>query len=312
MVKNFKAFFLFIVFISLGALTGCDMIQSAFQTPGKTTTSRNLAPGGGETNVPPGTVLAKINNDVITLESFDEKIKNLQMLSPDIKINTPDAKKAYLNDLVTQELIFQEARARGIDRKKDVKDALDEFKKSVMARQLILDETKGLTVESSEVEAFYNQYKKEFAAPEEIHAREIVVPTEAAAKDILISLLQGGDFAAAAKEKSVSPSASKGGDLGIVKKGEPFAKFYDVVSTLEAGQVSQIFNGPNGFYIAKVEEKKGGAIPQLTDKMPNSDLTVYDQIKNGLLQQKQAQRIQDLTDKLKREAKIEIKADLLR
>ena len=55
------------------------------------------------------------------------------------------------------------------------------------------------------------EYKKEFAAPEEIHAREIVVPTEAAAKDILISLLQGGDFAAAAKEKSVSPSASKGG-----------------------------------------------------------------------------------------------------
>ena len=312
MIKNFKAFLLFIIPISLGVLVGCDMIQSAFQAPGKTTASRSPAPGGGEASVSSGTVLAKVNNDVITLESFDEKIKNLQMLSPDIKINTLDAKKAYLNDLVTQELIFQEARARGIDKKKDVRDALDEFKKSVMARQLILDETKGLTVASSEAEAFYNQYKKEFAAPEEIHAREIVVSAEAAAKDILISLLQGGDFAAIAKEKSVSPSASKGGDLGILKKGEPFAKFYDVVSTLEPGQVSQVFNGPNGFYIAKVEEKKGGTIPQLTDKMPNSDLTVYDQIKNGLLQQKQAQRIQDLTDKLKREAKIEIKDDLLR
>ena len=62
---------------------------------------------------------------------------------------------------------------------------------SLKSWELILDETKGLTVESSEVEAFYNQYKKEFAAPEEIHAREIVVPTEAAAKDILISLCRG-------------------------------------------------------------------------------------------------------------------------
>ena len=39
---------------------------------------------------------------------------------------------------------------------------------------------------------------------------------------------------------------------------------------------------------------------------------VYDQIKNGLLQQKTAARIQELTEKIKREAKIEIKDELLR
>lgn len=299
-----------IFFLCLIILPGCDLMENLFpgkfssapKVTGKTTTATTPAADSGEPVL--GTVLARVNNAVITLESFDEKVKNVEALSPDIKINTLDAKKAYLNDLVTQELLLQEARARGIDKKKDIKDAIDEFKKQVLVRQLVMDETTGIAIEPSEIETFYNQYKKEFAAPEEIKAREIVVSSEAAAKEILISLLQGGDFVAIAKERSIAPSAGSGGDLGIVKKGAKFDKFYEVISTLEPGQVSQIFKGPEGFYIVKVDQKKGGTVPPLTE--------VYDQIKNGLLQQKTAARIQELTEKIKREAKIDIKEDILR
>lgn len=303
MLKKHRALFLviFLFFVSAAFLTGCDQIQNAFQTSVKPKGAASSKQEGAQQVQ--GTVLAKIDSEVITLENFEEKVKNLQALSSEIKIDTVEAKKGYLNDLITQELIFQEAKARGIDKQKDVKDAVEEFKKGVMARQLILDETKGIVIESGEIEAFYNQYKNEFASPLEVKVREIVVPSESAAKEILISVLQGGDFATIAREKSIAPSASQGGDAGLIKKGLKFDKYYEVVSTLEAGQVSQIFKGPDGFYIVKVEEKKGGAVPLMTE--------VYDQIKNGLLQSKQAQRIQELTDKLKRNAKIEINEDLL-
>jgi peptidyl-prolyl cis-trans isomerase C len=289
-------------------LSGCEQIRNMFQTSlsssgSKGATSSGGAAQGGEPEVM-GTVLAKINNHVITLESFDEKVKGLESLSPEIRINTVDAKKNYLNDLVIQELIVQEAKARGIDRKKDVKDAVAEFERGTLARQLIMDETKGVTIEPTEIEGFYAQYKKEFAAPEEVRAREIVVATEPTAKEILISLLQGSDFATVAKERSMSASASKGGDLGLIKLSEKFENFSKAVAILEPGQVSPIFKGPDGFYIVKIEEKKGGSVPQLTE--------VYDQIKNGLLQQKQAERIKELADRLKRDAKIEIKEELLR
>ncbi len=313
---SFKSRFLFLLAgagISALTMAGCEDLKNAFQTKPVTSPRQTQASSGASTEpAVNGTVLAKINNDVITLENFDEKIKNLKALSPDIKLDTYDQKKNYLNDLITQELVFQEAKGRGIDKKKDVKDAVEEFRKGVIARQLIMDETKGINIEPSEIEQFYGQYKQAFATPQEARVREIVVATEAAAKEVLISLLNGGDFAAVAQDKSKAASASKGGDLGFYKREDKFPKFNEVVATLEPGQVSQYFSGPDGYYIVKVEEKKGGTIPQLTDKMPGANITVYDQIKEGLLQQKQAQRIQDLTDRLKREAKIEIKEDLLR
>jgi peptidyl-prolyl cis-trans isomerase C len=295
------------------AAAGCEDIKNAFQVKplpaGKTTSAS--APGVAEPQVH-GTVLAKVNDSVITLESFDEKVKALRAMSPDSKIDTYDGKKDLLNRIVTQDLFYQEARARGIDKKKDISDAVEEFRKGVMTNQLIMDETKGINVEPSEIEQFYSQYKQAFAVPEQARVREIVVSSEAAAKEILISLLNGGDFASIAQEKSKAASAAKGGDVGFFEKADKFDKYNEVVATLEPGQISQIFMGPGGYHIVKVEERKGGGIPQMTDRMPNSDMTVYDQIKEGLLQQKHAQRIQDMTDRLKRDAKIEMKEDLLR
>lgn len=312
MPNKLKTGFLISFFCALVFLAGCDQFKDMFKTT-MSASSREGVPQTAPAQVH-GTVLARVNNDVITLESFDDKVKRLQALSPDIRLDTFEAKKGYLNDLVTQELVFQEAKARGIEKKKDVREAVEEFKKGVMANQLILDETKGITVEPSEIDAFYTQYKKAFAAPADYKVREIIVASESVAKDILISLLQGADFAAIAKDRSIAPDASSGGDMGFVKLGDQFDKFNEVLLTLEAGQISQIFSGPKGYYVIKVEEKKGGEVPNLTDNVPGMTppVTVYEQIKNGLLQQKQAQRLQELTDKLRRDAKIEIKEDLLR
>lgn len=298
--------FLLAVCTALGFVLGCDQIQNLLKGSSGApvvTPAQQSAASTEEAAPVQGTVLAKVNNEIITLEGFDEKVKNLESLSQDIKINTLDARKAYLNDLITQELVFQEARSRGMDKKKEVQDALEEFRKSFMARQLILDETKGIAIEPSEIEAFYNQFKQEFAPPAEVKAREIIVSSDATAKETMIALLQGGDFASIAKERSIAASAAKGGALGFIKRGEKFAKFDEVVAPLDVGQVSPIFKGPEGYYIVKIEEKKGGASPPLNE--------VYDQIKNGLLQQKQAQRVKDLADRLRKDAKIEIKEDLL-
>ncbi len=296
-------FVIFCLVIGLSALTGCEEIKKMLQI---------APPGAGpteEAGTPKGTMLAIVNGEVITLESFDEKIQNLEIL--DVRIETVEDKKAYLNDLVLQELIYQEAMARGIDKKRDVREAVEEFKKGAMARELIMDETRGINVEPAEVESYYAQYKSQLAMPTQASVREIVIATEADAKETMIALLGGSDFATLAKEKSKVASAADGGNLGFYNPQDKFEKYNSMVQTLEPGQFSQYFSGPDGYYIVKVEEKKGGAVPTLTERIPGTDATYYDYIKETLLAQKRAQRIQDLTDRLRRDATIEIKDELL-
>jgi parvulin-like peptidyl-prolyl isomerase len=129
--------------------------------------------------------------------------------------------------------------------------------------------------------------------------REIVVPTEQEARDILIQLLQGADFANLAKEKSKSVSAKDGGDLGIIQKGKRFSQFDEAAfsDSLEAGKISNIFKGPDGYYILKLESRSGGQQKSLSE--------MWDDIKRGLTFLKQQQRIEDLVGKLSGKAKLE-------
>jgi parvulin-like peptidyl-prolyl isomerase len=124
--------------------------------------------------------------------------------------------------------------------------------------------------------------------------------TEAEAKDILIQLLQGQDFATLAKERSKSASAKDGGDMGFIQKGKASAQFDAAVfsDSLETGKISSIFKGPEGYYIIKLEAKRGGKEKSLSE--------MWEDIKRGLTFLKQQQAIEDLIGKLSRDAKIEI------
>ena len=131
-------------------------------------------------------------------------------------------------------------------------------------------------VQDGGITEYYELHKTErFTAPEEVHARHILVTvpdgaTEAAksaartkAEELLTKLRGGGDFAALAKQHSDDPgSAAKGGDLGFFPRGRMTPAFESAAFALEPGKLSDLVETPFGFHIIKVEEhREGGPKP---------------------------------------------------
>ena len=282
-------------------LYGCEKIAGL--SPKKIATKEEKAQGAP---VVKGPIVARINNIPVTLEDLNQETDTFNALAreqnkPEVQINTREKKINYLKDeIVSRILLYQAGLDRGLENKEEVQRVLEKYKQSLLVGELMNEEYNKIEVTPAEIEAYYNQYKEQLREPEERQLREIVVPTEAEAKDILIELLKGADFADLARQRSKAASASNGGDLGFISKGKKSAQFDAVAfsDSLEAGQYSNIFKVPDGYYIIKLETKKGGKQRSLSE--------LWDDIKRGLQFLKQQQQIKDLIGKLSQQAKIEI------
>ncbi|MFH0763255.1 MAG: peptidylprolyl isomerase [Candidatus Omnitrophota bacterium] len=282
-------------------LPGCDYINNFFS--GKKPAKEEVS---GKAAAAQGTVVALVNNTPITLEELNQDISVYNALvaqeKPENKITTREQKVNYLkNEEIRQELLYQDALARGLDRSEEVIRDLEKTKRQLVLMELGKKLSENTEVGAKEIEDYYNTYKDQLKEPEQRDIREIVVGSEQEAKDILIQLLQGADFATLAKERSVSASGKSGGDLGFIAKGTKFSQFDNVAfsDSLDAGRISSIFKGPDGYYIIKIEAKRGGKQKTLSE--------LRDDIKRMLIFLKQQQIIEDLVAKLSREAKIEIR-----
>lgn len=287
--------------IFLVSLLGCDKINSLLQLNKATKKEKAPAPVAVE-----GTVIAKVNNTHITLEDLNEEVASYNAVMaksrPEAKITTREQKVNYLkNEMLRRLLLYQDALAKGMDRNPDVLKALEKTRMDLLVMELVREEAQKVDVSSKEIEEYYNTYKEQLKEPEERQIREIMLPTEEEAKEILIQLLQGADFATLAKEKSKAASSKDGGDLGFISRGKKFPQFDAVAFSdelLDVGKISNIFKGPEGYYIIKLEARRGGKQKSLNE--------LWDDIKRGLTFLKQQQKIEDLLGKLSREAKIEI------
>ena len=252
-----------------------------------------------------GTIIARVNNRPITLEELNEETEGFNKYvpqdKPEEKIDSRDKKLNYLkNEMIRRVLLAQAAQDRGLDRKEELQKALNNFKQNLLVAELVKAETENIEVTSAEIEDYYNQYKEQLKEPEERRIREIVVATENEARDVLIELLKGGDFAALAQMKSTSASAKNGGDLGYIRKGLKSPQFDETAFSfaVEEGKTSNYFKGPEGYYILKLEAKREGKVKSLSD--------LWDDIKNGLKFLKQQKKVEELISKLSADAKIEV------
>jgi len=164
--------------------------------------------------------------------------------------------------------------------------------------------TKDVAASETDARRWYDDHKDKFIEPFTWKVREIVAGDEATAKNLLVQILQGGDFAQIAQAQSKGTTAATGGELKPFVTGKaPFAAMQAAIANLDEGGVSAVFKGPQGYYIVKVDSKKGGALRPFAD--------VKNELINALTMQKQQAVILEHLNKLAEKNRVEINKALV-
>jgi len=187
-----------------------------------------------------GPVVAKVGDDVITAEELKRR---LDETSPFLRAryNTLDRKKEFLENLIRNELLAQEAQRQGYDKSPAVKEQM----KRAMIQELIkhqLDEKlTGQDIPEADLRKFYDAHIDDFVKPERARVFHILLPAKTPAektegrkkatallKDIDAREKKGEVNAfqtTAMKESKDQLSAPMGGDLRFLSRDE-LAKAY--------------------------------------------------------------------------------------
>ena len=91
----------------------------------------------------------------------------------------------------------------------------------------------------------------------ELFVRQILVPDQNKADSLLMEIDSGADFANLAKENSSSSNASSGGEMGWRNLADLPSLFADALKNKKKGYISPPLKGGSGYYILKLEDKRG-------------------------------------------------------
>ncbi|NLE64559.1 MAG: hypothetical protein GX606_01440 [Elusimicrobia bacterium] len=287
-------------------LSGCDVLVPKKPVRAKPQAEAPAAPAAQavadkDTPLPDG-VIAKVGDWTLTMDEFNQRIDAVKKVVPDFDDKNLETKQMIVDELIRQQLLVQEARAKGLDKSKDVRDAVRDFENNIIVQGLVSDLTKDIAATEKDARDYYDANTELFVRPVEKQLREIVVPTEAEAKDILVQVLQGASFADTAKARSKGKTAANGGDLGFLAEA-PFEQMQKAIEGLSKGSPSAVFQGPEGYYLVKVDDVRGG------DKVSFEE--VKEDLIQGLTAQKQQEAVLGALDAAAQKIQVKVNAALL-
>lgn len=226
----------------------------------------NLIGCGGS---PKGETLVIVGGSKITQADLDM----LAIINPRLKaqMTSEFGKKKILDNLVEQEIFYQASVNEGFDKKPEVKDKIDIYKKVIIAQAYMDEKMK------EEAKNYYDAHKNEFEKLKLSHiyikfgdekdkkGKNQQVRSEKDALDIANKAKKrieaGEDFAVVAGEMSDDTMTSKrGGDLGFASKDEArltrrgFGPVLEKAFTMKVGEVEGPIKTEEGYHIVTVTQ----------------------------------------------------------
>ncbi|OHX11515.1 peptidylprolyl isomerase [Chromobacterium sphagni] len=234
-----------------------------------------------------------INGQQITDARIDAVAKMMEAQGQNV---TPQARDQIKDQLVTAEVLRQEALKKGLDKTPDFSAELANMQAMALANRLIKDFEKANPISDTELKAEYDKLVASVPETKQYHARHILVKTEAEAKSVIEALKKGKAFDKLAKEKSQDPgSKANGGDLGWQEAGTFVAPFSEAMSKLAKGEVTA----------KPVKTEYGWHVIKLDDMRTQRNVPALDEIRPQLTQRVMGARVEKYVADLKAKAQIQ-------
>jgi peptidyl-prolyl cis-trans isomerase C len=225
-------------------------------------------------STPPDPLVANVDGHPIYLSDLGEAVKSLPeaLRKMPFEVIYP----TLLDRMVDHEALVLMARREKLDDDPKVKREVEAATARILEGAL-LERTAMPQVTEAAIRTRYTQEFANQPSVEEVHARHILVGSEAEAKTLIRELDKGADFASLAKRFSKDPDGARGGDVGFFRRDQVWPAFADLAFSLKPGEIGQtpIFN-EFGWHVVQVLERRTVTAPTFAE--------AHDAIRTQLLQ----------------------------
>ncbi len=262
-------------------------------------------------------VVARINNEIITLTELEEAYQQLKSALPEGE--RMPSKRELLERMVENKLLLQETKREGIkvsegevqeniERVKStflsekafemvlenegikIEDLKKRYEEELMIKKLIDREVKPeVEVTKKEIRDYYEKNKGRFREEERVEIRHVLFEDYSQGIEVWKKIKSGIDF----------EEVAKGAYPGSFKRGQLDRRIEEVAFNLKEGEISQIIKTESGYHIIKLEKKEEARVKELSE--------VKEVIRNFLSSQKMEKRIEEYLEELKAKQEIEIR-----
>jgi peptidyl-prolyl cis-trans isomerase C len=241
-------------------------------------------------------VLAVVEGDRITESMFR---KEAESLPPYIRpiVDTPAGRMQFLDSLITRDLLMREALRRGVERRAEVRDRLEQARRSILLEALFREVAENTRVQSDEVlRGYYEENKANLETGERIRVRHILFKEEGKAEETARRARKGEPFDQLMKDAEVAGGTMA--DLGMIERGAFDKEFEDAAFAAPENSITGPVKTLYGYHVIQVLEKRPAGLPPFEE--------VKGKIAFELREGAQREAFDNLVNGLKKQAKIRL------
>lgn len=217
-------------------------------------------------------VAARVGDEKITKDDVEGIFETLS----DKQKNDYKGKRGkadFVDKLIEEEIIFQEAIKLDIQEEQDVEKLMEQARRSILISEYINREILGkIEVGDEEIKRYYDDHPDEFMTRAIINAQHLFTTSRKKAEEWKRRLGEGESFSKMAVDESEDElTGPDGGNLGYFNPGG-YVKFIgtsdkwsNAVKGLEKDEISDVIEFEKGFSIVKIKGKRPERIMPLND-----------------------------------------------